>query len=237
MDTDYPPEATPARRRRKKVKESILAAAEKVFAEEGESGLSIRRLAEKIDYSPSAIYKYFGSKEELLDELKEAFFARLMEKVARISDTARPFRERAHDCLTGYVKTAVERPHHYAAAFSTIPSPDEVAARAPVCWDSFIDTRKGQAFRVLVDIVEEGQANRAFDKAMCPVAAAKSVWASLHGLALLMIHMPLLPEVQPHGGALPPDAFVAFHADLLLRGLGMPCDAPLTPATNGQADE
>ena len=50
---------------------AILEAAERVFSVEGEAGLSIRRLAEEIDYSPSAIYKYFGSKDELVDELKE----------------------------------------------------------------------------------------------------------------------------------------------------------------------
>ena len=74
MDSDYPLEQTPATRRRNKVREAILAAAERMFAKEGESGLSIRRLAEEIDYSPSAIYKYFGSKEELLEELKDSFF-------------------------------------------------------------------------------------------------------------------------------------------------------------------
>ena len=64
---------TPASRRREKVRQTILEAAERVFAEEGYEGLSIRRLAEEIDYSPSAIYKYFASKTELVGCLKEAF--------------------------------------------------------------------------------------------------------------------------------------------------------------------
>ena len=80
MQTDDAPEETPADRRRSRVRESIISAAERVFAKEGEEGLSIRRLADEIDYSPSAIYKYFGSKEELIDELKEAFFERLLER-------------------------------------------------------------------------------------------------------------------------------------------------------------
>ena len=69
---------TPAERRRIRVRGAILEAAERVFAVEGEAGLSIRRIADEIDYSPAAIYKYFGSKDELIDELKEAFFGRIL---------------------------------------------------------------------------------------------------------------------------------------------------------------
>ena len=89
--------SSPAQRRRNKVRARILSAAERVFAREGASGLSIRRLAETIDYSPAAIYKYFSSKDELVDELKETFFELILENVNRIVDTSTPFAERARD--------------------------------------------------------------------------------------------------------------------------------------------
>ncbi|HPF23379.1 MAG TPA: TetR/AcrR family transcriptional regulator [Hyphomonas sp.] len=229
MDTDYPSDQTPAVRRRQKVRDSILAAAERVFAKEGESGLSIRRLAEEIDYSPSAIYKYFGSKEELLEELKEAFFDRLMAQVDRVAALNLDFHDRARACVTTYVATAVERPHHYAAAFSSIPTAEEAAARQNLGWEDFIQTSKGQAFKVLVDLVEDGQARGVFDRTLEPVKAAKSIWASSHGLALLMIHMPVLPDMQPCE-AQPTGDFVAFHADIVMRGLAVPAS---TPQQNG----
>ena len=234
MDTGYPSEQTPADRRRKKVRESILAAAERVFAREGESGLSIRRLAEEIDYSPSAIYKYFGSKEELLDELKESFFERLLAQVDRVSAANMDFHDRARACVTTYVATAVERPHHYAAAFSSIPAPEEVAARACLSWEDFIRTSKGQAYKVLVDLVEDGQARGVFDLTLDPIRTAKSIWASSHGLALLMIHMPLLPDMRPCGVGSSED-FVAFHADMVIRGLYAPPEPSGLTHTNGGA--
>ena len=238
MDTDYPSELTPARRRRKKVREAILEAAERVFAREGESGLSIRRLAEEIDYSPSAIYKYFGSKEELLAELKEAFFERLMAQVDRVTAANTDFHDRARACVTTYVATARARPHHYAAAFSSIPTLEEAAAREHLGWEDFIRTSKGQAFKVLVDLVEEGQARGVFDRSLDPSGAAKSIWASAHGLALLAIHMPLLPAIQPCGG-MPSEDFVALHADIVMRGLAVPAadadtsERPEKPEKNG----
>ena len=230
MDSDYPLEQTPARRRRNKVREAILAAAERMFAKEGESGLSIRRLAEEIDYSPSAIYKYFGSKEELLEELKDSFFERLLEQVDRVSAASRDFHDRARACVTTYVSTATARPHHYAAAFSSVPTPEELAIRQHLSWEDFIATSKGQAFKVLVDLVEEGQALGVFDTALDPLKAAKSIWASCHGLALLMIHMPILPDVQPCPTQ-PDRDFVAYHADIVMRGLAVPAE---TPHKNGQ---
>ena len=225
MDSDYPLEQTPATRRRNKVREAILAAAERMFAKEGEQGLSIRRLAEEIDYSPSAIYKYFGSKEELLEELKDSFFERLLDQVDRVSATSKNFHDRARACVTTYVATATARPHHYAAAFSSIPTPGELVTRQQLSWEDFIATPKGQAFKILVDIVEEGQALGVFDTTLDPLKAAKSIWAPSHGLALLMIHMPRLPEVQPCPVQADSD-FVACHADIVMRGLAVPAEPP-----------
>ena len=49
-------ELTPAERRRRKVRDSIIDAAEAIFAEEGEAGLSMRRIAERIcDNGPLAV--------------------------------------------------------------------------------------------------------------------------------------------------------------------------------------
>ncbi|KCZ51382.1 hypothetical protein HY29_05825 [Hyphomonas beringensis] len=219
MQTDIPVDKTPAGRRRKRVRESIIAAAEKVFAREGEDGLSIRRLAEEIDYSPSAIYKYFESKEELIDELKEAFFERLMDRVDTSSSADRPFLDRARDCLITYVETATHRPYHYAAAFSSIQQKDECASLMPKDWEAFMTTNKGKAFSILVDMVEEGQALGVFDNALEPAQAAKSLWASLHGVAQLVIHVPHFEQLIPDAGKDSTTDFITFHANLLIRGL------------------
>ena len=74
-------ELTPAQRRHSKIRQMILSVADRVFTRDGEAGLSIRKLADEIDYSPGAIYKYFDSKQALLDELKEMFFERLLEEL------------------------------------------------------------------------------------------------------------------------------------------------------------
>lgn len=208
------PDATsPAERRRLRVRAAILEAAEKVFAEEGEEGLSIRRLAEEIDYSPAAIYKYFGSKEELVDELKELFFARILDRVGELRGKDAPFETRARACLTGYIHTALEKPQHYLAAFSSVQEGHE-----PMPCGS----NKARAFEFLIEMVREGQSLGLVDPELPPVAAAKSLWACLHGAAALMAHMPSFPEGDPQPIALDREAFLDLHAGMILNGLMRP---------------
>lgn len=236
MHPASPSDITPAERRRLRVRDAILDAAEAVFAEEGEDGLSIRRLAEAIDYSPAAIYKYFGSKEELIDELKEAFFARLLEKIDEINRQALPFPERARQCMTTYVRTALEKPHHYAAAYSgTLEPPGDGADCPSFDWDAFIGDNKGKAFAHLLDMVRVGQADGHFRTEPDAFLAAKSLWASLHGLALLIAHMPaLIPAPDGRGRPVDRDRLIAFHADQVIRGLEAP--APANTGTNPATD-
>ncbi len=62
---------SPSQRRYEKTRQGILDAARAILRESGIEGISIRTLAERVDYSPSAIYKYFDSKEAILAALRE----------------------------------------------------------------------------------------------------------------------------------------------------------------------
>jgi AcrR family transcriptional regulator len=207
---------SPAERRRQKVRDTILSAAERVFANEGVDGLSIRRLAEDIDYSPAAIYKYFDSKSSLIEELKEAFFERLLERMADANQADVPIRVRARRCCAIYIETALERPHHYAAAFSSV---SEFSGQNPMNADVFSKSHKGKAFGNLVALVADGQEAGAFRSDIGAVLAAKSVWAAMHGLAQLMTHMPNFSDMILSEDALEPQSFIHQHVDLVLRGL------------------
>ncbi|MEO0982852.1 MAG: TetR/AcrR family transcriptional regulator [Pseudomonadota bacterium] len=208
-------ETSPAERRRRKVRDTILAAAERVFAREGEAGLSIRRLADEVDYSPAAIYKYFRSKDELVDELKEAFFERILAQIGLMRDTSKPFPQRARLCFAVYVRTALEKPHHYVAAFSgQAPGLAERAAQpAPE------PSKKHQAFAEMRGMVQEGVDTGALRLDLDAGDAARSIWAALHGLAMLMAHLPDFPRMRPDEPERDRDAFIDYHADLIARGL------------------
>ena len=70
-------------RDRSAVRESILHAARELFVTEGYRTVSMRKIAERIEYSPAAIYGYFGSKDEIFYALAEEGFRMMRESSRR----------------------------------------------------------------------------------------------------------------------------------------------------------
>lgn len=61
-------------RERQELRHAILEAAREIAATEGWQAVTIRKVAEKIEYSPPTIYEYFPSKEAILgEEMREGF--------------------------------------------------------------------------------------------------------------------------------------------------------------------
>jgi AcrR family transcriptional regulator len=66
-------------RDREAVSRAILDAARELFVSEGYQNVSIRKIAERIEYSPAAIYGYFPSKDDIFFALAEEGFRLLGE--------------------------------------------------------------------------------------------------------------------------------------------------------------
>jgi AcrR family transcriptional regulator len=75
-------------RDREAVRRSILDAARELFVTEGFQNVSIRKIAERIEYSPAAIYGYFPSKDDIFFALAEEGFRLLGDPAARRRDPA-----------------------------------------------------------------------------------------------------------------------------------------------------
>src|SRR4051812_2136564 len=61
-------------RDREAVSRAILDAARELFVSEGYQNVSIRKIAERIEYSPAAIYGYFPCKDDIFFALAEEGF-------------------------------------------------------------------------------------------------------------------------------------------------------------------
>lgn len=205
---------TPAERRRRETRDAILLAAERVFARDGEEGLSIRRLADEVDYSPAAIYKYFRSKDDLIQELKNAFFEKLMANMNLSLEESRPFSGLCRNCVLTYILTALDRPHHYAAAFAGVNTED-----GDEDGHGQDDSPAVLAYDMLSEMVSSGIEEGSFRQDLDVDVVAKSLWASMHGLVMLMIHYPEFPAKGPGDVSVSRDEFMRFHADLIIRGL------------------
>src|SRR6266536_2967321 len=69
-------------RDREAVRRAILDAARDLFVTEGYQNVSIRKIAERIEYSPAAIYGYFPSKDDIFFALAEEGFRLLCDRGA-----------------------------------------------------------------------------------------------------------------------------------------------------------
>ncbi len=77
-------------RERHAVRESILTAARDLFVAEGYAQVSIRKIAERIEYSPAAIYSYFPSKDDIFFTLAAEGFQRLDQAIEAVAGAADP---------------------------------------------------------------------------------------------------------------------------------------------------
>ncbi|NBB18760.1 TetR family transcriptional regulator [Runella sp. CRIBMP] len=71
-------------RLRKQVRHDILKTARDIAREEGWQAVSIRKIADVIEYSPPILYEYFDSKDKLLETIRNDGFAFLHEELLKL---------------------------------------------------------------------------------------------------------------------------------------------------------
>ena len=108
---------TKERREREKeeIRQKILDAARELFVQEGYDAVSMRKIAERIEYSPTAIYLHFKDKRSVLIALCDEDFLRLareLQKIGRIEDPV----ERMRQSGRAYIRFALEHASHTAFA-------------------------------------------------------------------------------------------------------------------------
>ena len=182
---------TKERREREKeeIRQKILDAARELFEAEGYDSVTMRRIAEAIEYSPTTIYLHFEDKDDLVRALCNEDFARLLEALSLIPPAADPI-ESIRQLGRAYVGFAVSNPNHFRFMFMS-PQHHKDEAHTP-------EDPGWRSFGALLDAVKRGVAAGRF-KAVDPLTAAQVLWMNVHGVACALITMP--PAQWPHGPA------------------------------------
>jgi AcrR family transcriptional regulator len=172
------------RREREKaeIREKILEAARDLFVSEGYEAVSMRKIADRIEYSPTAIYLHFKDKEAVMRELCDVDFLALAHELTEIAGIADPL-ERLHATGTAYARFALEHPNHYRLMFMTPHPPLGEEERL---------IRKGNpeedAYAFLKGIIAEGVAAGRFRPGLDDSELlAQVMWAGVHGVVSLQI--------------------------------------------------
>ena len=109
-------------REKEELKQRILDAARELFVRDGYENVSMRKIAEKIEYSPATIYTYFEDKDEILDSLCEETFLYLHEhKLAAFQQMKGDPLELLKKGMETYIRFGLEHPNHYIVTFIYTP--------------------------------------------------------------------------------------------------------------------
>lgn len=172
------------RRRRDsaRVRQKILNAARDLFAAQGYAAVTMREIARKIEYSPTAIYSHFQDKEALINELCTVDFMVLASGFQHIGRVADPV-ERLRKIGRAYAEFGLKHTNHYRVMFMT-PHP----AFDPDKNDIEKGNPEEDAYAMLKSTVAEGIKARRYRAGVKDASlVAQTVWAGIHGVISLEI--------------------------------------------------
>jgi AcrR family transcriptional regulator len=114
------------RRQREKdeLRQRILDAATELFVQEGFDNVSIRKIADKIEYSPTTIYLHFKDKAELIDNICGHVFESLAQALEEIESLDLPPTEAMRRSIHRYIEFGLAHPNHYIVLFC-LPKSDD----------------------------------------------------------------------------------------------------------------
>lgn len=171
-------------RDKEELRTKILDAARELFAKEGYEAVTMRRIADVIEYSPTALYFHFTDKEALVRELCVLDFRSLAAAFMKIAKEPDPL-ARLEKIGLAYVDFAVEHPNHYRLMFMTPRVHDETEVE-------MMKTGKGNpeedAYAFLRGTVAEAIAKGLLrPEHRDPDIIAQAAWAATHGVISLHI--------------------------------------------------
>ncbi len=188
---------------------AILDAARAILLDEGYRALSMRRLAQRIGYSPTTLYLHYAGKDDILHALIDEGFERLNATVDAAEagvDADAPLAV-LEALARAYVAFGRANPERYEVMFLVHPRhmeryPAALYRRARRSLDRFADVLADAHRQGLLDVPDAA-------------LAASAVWAQLHGLVALVLTRRL--DVR-HA----PDALADAVVSSLVRGLPRP---------------
>jgi AcrR family transcriptional regulator len=179
-------------REREALRQRIVEAARDLLSEGGLAALSMRAIAERIEYSPATIYLYFRDKDDLVRQVVHAGFDQLREytsaELKALSETADAADEYA---ATGraYVRFALENTAYFRVMFEL---PGAACVECPEATDHEGDD---DAFERVVARLEQAQREGLVTVPDVRKAAVIG-WGLVHGLTSLYLSGHMYQEVQ-----------------------------------------
>ena len=177
-------------RDRHRIRQAILDAAREMFIAEGYQHVSMRKIAERIEYSPAAIYSYFPRKDDIFFALAAEGFRILADGVTEaVAGVGDPL-ERLRRGLWAFYQFSKTNPEYFALMFldRSVPSLSQDFERF-----EFFQAITARAAADVQACMDRGLFSRKLD----PAAALHVLWAGVLGAATIGLAQRLSPGEDP----------------------------------------
>ena len=168
---------TPREKRKEKTLMQILKITSQIIRKEGVEKLSLRQVARKMNYSPSAMYEYFPSKEALVTEVNNKGLKSLSKYMKQVSSEL-TWQELLIKRGLAYLEFAFQESEMYLLVFSKLHSQRR----------SLDETVNVQSpYFYLFEAIQRGWDAGEFDRVHenTPDTITFAFWSLLHGMAML----------------------------------------------------
>lgn len=227
------PVPAPSRRAREKadVQDKILAAARDLFVREGFEAVSMRKIAEAIEYTPAALYVHFKDKHELMQELCREDFGALTQETLKLAGVPCPI-ARVYLCGATYIRFGIEHRNQYRLMFMT-PHPPEIVPTEEDLQKMNDPDQDGYAFfrQTVREAIEQKRLRPECNEVEL---VTQTFWAAVHGVTAIEIthcndqwlslaplprRIELILDVILRGMLAKPEELETMKANLRERGL------------------
>nr|CAF05636.1 hypothetical protein [Archangium disciforme] len=168
-------------RQRAELREQILQVAKDMVTREGFGALSMRKLADAVEYAPATLYLHFENRDAIARELCIRGFQDLLEAFEPAASVEEPV-ERLYRLGEAYVKFGLEQPETYRLIFMEDPKLSTALFR-----DAPEDGAGPRSFGVLVKVFEDLKAAGRIAEDAEPSKLAEVLWAGVHGIVALRL--------------------------------------------------
>lgn len=168
-------------RQRQEVRDSILDAAWKLVGEEGWQNLSIRKIADAIEYSVPVVYDHFENKEAIIFEFNKRGFRALGDKLKAAVAAKSDAKDQLEAIAYAYWDFAFQNSEYYQVMFSLgMPGCEQIKKMPEIL--CFTETIKSVVEKLAGDAGKEVNS----------YLKLNSFWSMLHGLVSINVVTPQL---------------------------------------------
>ena len=172
-------------REKEQLRRQILSAARELFVNEGYENVSMRKIADKIEYSPTTIYLYFKDKADLLDSVCKETLLNLLNTLELLKrDKSDPV-EVLRKSGKAYVEFGLKYPQDYKLTFVVRPQ----FQKGLGLQEGSVGERVFDYLRAMVSECIRQERFRQVDVEI----TGQALWSAVHGVTLLLIDFPDFP--------------------------------------------